>query len=169
MITNEIETEGSDETASEQSQKFVELRDELAEVVDDLLYQAYSHFLVTVDRPFYFTMPYKLKETFNDTVLRDLLSQLNITRDDENVNQYILPFGTSLGKIQHEYSLFKELVLQKFENQFQENPEKMLNETADGSEYLEKQVANEEMDSTVVEKDNGNGHYQEDKGVAVME
>ena len=95
-------------------------KDDLAEVLDDLLYLSYSHFLAVTDRPFQFSLPSKLKESFDVETLHTLLSKLNIRKDEKDPEQYVLQFDTSLSKIQHEYAQWKDIVLQEFVHHYEQ-------------------------------------------------
>ncbi len=135
------------EVVEQENPELIAAREELAEVLDDLLYQIYSHFLHQTDAPFCFTVPHKLSEIFPEDVVATLMSQLHAHKDEETENQYSIPSGNSLSKLQHEHSQFRELVLEEFEYQFEQKEyEKTIVQVPD----LLKEKKNEDDDAQEV-------------------
>jgi hypothetical protein len=94
-------------------------KEELGESLDDLLYEAYSHFLQGSNEPFVFKMPEPFSAAFADDkqLFKEIISKLHIEEDSTNVGSYKLgkKSGTvSTNKMQHEFAEFKDMVLEEF-------------------------------------------------------
>jgi hypothetical protein len=82
---------------------------ELDEMLDELLYEAYSHFLHSRE-PFYFNMPKQMKE-FVAEKLEELLGKLNIQKDTNSEMYFIPDQKISIGMLQSEFADFKKYCL----------------------------------------------------------
>lgn len=85
------------------------------EVLNDLLYEAYSHFLHDSE-PFYFEMPKILKEAFADK-LNEMMSKLKIEKAKDSDLYYIPNQKVSIGKLQAEFGEFKKYCLSCYKQQ----------------------------------------------------
>lgn len=85
---------------------------QLEEVLDELLYEAYSHFLHSRE-PFYFNMPKQLKDVVAEK-LEELLGKLKIQKDESSDMYYIPDQKVSIGMLQSEFAEFKKYCLECF-------------------------------------------------------
>ncbi|EFC37238.1 predicted protein [Naegleria gruberi] len=111
----------------DRDEEFQKIKQDLQQELDDLLYLAYSHFLhnseieeQTMEFPFLMP-PILLKAFGEESTLVQLFSNrdLNLTRDEREDGVYILSLkqASSMNKLQHEFTTFKEYLMECFESE----------------------------------------------------
>jgi hypothetical protein len=124
LSTNDDEENG--ETEEKLEPELEAKKEELGEVLDDLLYEAYSHFLQGNSEPFVFKMPEPLSAAFADDqeLFKEILSKIHIEEDPNSGPSYYKlgkrSGSVSTNKMQHEFAEFKDMVLVEFTLHWQE-------------------------------------------------